>query len=67
MIVIAGSALTPELSNRPQDTFGDVLDNIYASTECGFATIATPAELRSAPGNGRPHARDIRSGPVRRD
>ena len=50
MIVIAGSALTPELSNRAQDTFGDVLYNIYASTECGFATIATPAELRSAPG-----------------
>ncbi len=49
-IAIAGSALTPELSNRVQDTFGDVLYNIYASTECGFATIATPAELRSAPG-----------------
>ncbi len=49
-IAIAGSALTPELSNRVQDTFGDVLYNIYASTECGFATIATPEELRSAPG-----------------
>ena len=50
VIAIAGSALTPELSNRVQDTFGDVLYNIYASTECGFATIATPTELRSAPG-----------------
>ncbi len=50
VIAIAGSALTPELSNRVQDTFGDVLYNIYASTECGFATIATPDELRSAPG-----------------
>jgi fatty-acyl-CoA synthase len=49
-IAIAGSALSPELSNRVQDTFGDVLYNIYASTECGFATIATPDELRSAPG-----------------
>jgi fatty-acyl-CoA synthase len=49
-IAIAGSALTPELSNHVQDTFGDVLYNIYASTECGFATIATPDELRSAPG-----------------
>ena len=49
-IAIAGSALTPELSNRVQDTFGDVLYNIYASTECGFATIATPEELRKAPG-----------------
>ncbi len=50
VIAIAGSALTPELSNRVQDTFGDVLYNIYASTECGFAAIATPQELRIAPG-----------------
>jgi fatty-acyl-CoA synthase len=49
-IVIAGSALTPELSNRVQDTFGDVLYNMYGSTECGIASIATPAELRMAPG-----------------
>jgi fatty-acyl-CoA synthase len=49
-IVIAGSALTPELSNRLQDTFGDVLYNMYGSTECGIATIATPDELRMAPG-----------------
>ena len=50
VILIAGSALTPELSNRVQDTFGDVLYNMYGSTECGFATVATPDELRSAPG-----------------
>jgi fatty-acyl-CoA synthase len=50
VIAIAGSALSPDLSNRVQDTFGDVLYNIYASTECGFGTIATPDELRSAPG-----------------
>jgi fatty-acyl-CoA synthase len=49
-IVIAGSALTPELSNRAQDTFGDVLYNLYGSTECAVATVATPAELRLAPG-----------------
>jgi fatty-acyl-CoA synthase len=49
-IATAGSALTPELCNRVLDTFGDVLYNIYASTECGFATIATPQELRKAPG-----------------
>jgi fatty-acyl-CoA synthase len=49
-IVIAGSALTPDLSNRVQDTFGDVLYNMYGSTECGIASIATPAELRMAPG-----------------
>lgn len=49
-IVIAGSALTPELSTRAQDTFGDVLYNLYGSTECAVATVATPQELRRAPG-----------------
>lgn len=50
VILISGSALTPELSNRVQDTFGDVLYNMYGSTECGVATMATPDELRRAPG-----------------
>ena len=50
LIAISGSALTPELSTRVQDTFGDVLYNMYGSTECAVATIATPDELRSAPG-----------------
>lgn len=50
VILIAGSALSPELSTRVQDAFGDVLYNMYGSTECAIATIATPAELRAAPG-----------------
>lgn len=50
VILIAGSALSPELSNRVQDAFGDVLYNMYGSTECAIATIATPSELRAAPG-----------------
>ncbi len=50
VILVAGSALSPELSNRVQDTFGDVLYNMYGSTECAIATVATPAELRAAPG-----------------
>lgn len=33
-----------------QDTFGDVLYNMYGSTECAIASVATPAELRAAPG-----------------
>ncbi|KMO70005.1 acyl-CoA synthetase [Mycolicibacterium chlorophenolicum] len=49
-IVIAGSALSPELCTRAQDTFGDVLYNLYGSTECAVATVATPEELRRAPG-----------------
>ncbi len=50
VILVAGSALSPELSNKAQDAFGDVLYNMYGSTECAIATIATPAELRKAPG-----------------
>ena len=50
VILIAGSALSPDLSNRVQDTFGDVLYNMYGSTECAIASVATPAELRAAPG-----------------
>ena len=37
------------------DTFGDVLYNLYGSTEVAWATIATPEDLRAAPGTaGRP-------------
>ena len=50
VVLISGSALTPELSHRVQDIFGEVLYNMYGSTECAVATVATPAELRIAPG-----------------
>ncbi|MGE2723384.1 acyl-CoA synthetase [Mycolicibacterium pulveris] len=50
VMLIAGSILSPDLSNRVQDTFGDVLYNMYGSTECAIASVATPAELRAAPG-----------------
>ncbi len=37
------------------DTFGEVLYNLYGSTEVAWATIATPEDLRAAPGTaGRP-------------
>jgi fatty-acyl-CoA synthase len=37
------------------DAFGDVLYNLYGSTEVAYATIATPEDLRAAPGTvGRP-------------
>jgi len=32
------------------DTFGDVLYNLYGTTEVAWATIASPQQLRSAPG-----------------
>jgi fatty-acyl-CoA synthase len=37
------------------DRFGDKLYNLYGSTEVAWATIATPEDLRAAPGTaGRP-------------
>jgi fatty-acyl-CoA synthase len=55
VILTAGSALTPDVSDRALDAFGDVLYNLYGSTEVAVATVATPHELRAAPGTvGRP-------------
>jgi fatty-acyl-CoA synthase len=50
IIVIAGSALSPTLSEAVQDAFGDVLYNLYGSTEVAIASVAQPHELRQAPG-----------------
>ncbi|MBV9524175.1 MAG: AMP-binding protein [Candidatus Dormibacteraeota bacterium] len=55
VVAVSGSALSPELSASFMDAFGDVLYNLYGSTEVAWATIATPEEMRSAPGTaGRP-------------
>jgi fatty-acyl-CoA synthase len=55
IIFASGSQLEAELVRRTQRTIGDVLYNFYASTEVGWATFATPEDLRAAPGTaGRP-------------
>jgi fatty-acyl-CoA synthase len=50
VIALSGSALPGELATRAMDVFGDVLYNLYGSTEVAWATIATPEDLRAAPG-----------------
>ena len=50
VIAASGSALPGELATKVMDRFGDVLYNLYGSTEVAWATIATPQELRAAPG-----------------
>jgi acyl-CoA synthetase (AMP-forming)/AMP-acid ligase II len=77
--VPSGAApLNPVLAGRFMDTFGDVLHNMYGSTEIGWSTIAGPRDLRAAPGTvGRPlrgvsirvvddEARDVPAGEVGR-
>jgi fatty-acyl-CoA synthase len=78
VIAVSGSALPGELATRVMDTFGDVLYNLYGSTEVAWATIATPEDLRAAPGTaGRPplgtmvklldeHGREVPRGEVGR-
>ncbi len=55
VIAVSGSVLPGELASKVMDTFGDILYNLYGSTEVAWATIATPEDLRAAPGTaGRP-------------
>ncbi|MEV6278470.1 acyl-CoA synthetase [Nocardia sp. NPDC051832] len=49
-ILLAGSALSPELCVKATQTFGPVLYNLYGSTECAVATVANPEELALTPG-----------------
>ena len=55
VIAVSGSALPGQLATRVLDEFGEVLYNLYGSTEVSWATIATPDDLRAAPGTaGKP-------------
>ena len=50
IVAASGSALTGSLALEWMDRFGDNLYNLYGSTEVAWASIATPADLRAAPG-----------------
>jgi fatty-acyl-CoA synthase len=55
VIAVSGSALPAELATHTMDLLGDVVYNLYGSTEVAYATIATPQDMRAAPGTvGRP-------------
>jgi acyl-CoA synthetase (AMP-forming)/AMP-acid ligase II len=50
VVAASGSALPGALAERFMDEFGDILYNLYGSTEVAWASIATPDDLRAAPG-----------------
>jgi fatty-acyl-CoA synthase len=55
VVPVSGSALPGPLAERWMDAFGENIYNLYGSTEVAWATIATPKDLREAPGTaGRP-------------
>ncbi|WP_436794363.1 AMP-binding protein [Actinospongicola halichondriae] len=56
-VLCSGAALPGSLATRWMDRFGDNLYNMYGSTEVAAATIATPEDMRAAPGTaGKPLA-----------
>jgi fatty-acyl-CoA synthase len=50
VVASSGGALSGELACNWMDTFGENLYNLYGSTEVAWAAIATPEDLRAAPG-----------------
>jgi acyl-CoA synthetase (AMP-forming)/AMP-acid ligase II len=62
VVAASGSALPGDLGVDWMDRFGDNLYNIYGSTEVAYATVATPQDLREAPGTAGkpPHATIVR-------
>jgi acyl-CoA synthetase (AMP-forming)/AMP-acid ligase II len=55
VVAASGSALPGDLAIEWMDAFGDNLYNLYGSTEVAWASIATPEDMRAAPGTaGKP-------------
>ena len=55
VVAASGSALPGDLAIDWMDAVGDNLYNLYGSTEVAWASIATPADMRAAPGTaGKP-------------
>ncbi len=50
VVAASGSALPGDLATEWMNEFGDNLYNLYGSTEVAWASIATPAHMRAAPG-----------------
>ena len=55
VVALSGSRLPAGFAGRFMDEFGEVLYNLYGSTEASWICIATPADLRRDPDTaGRP-------------
>jgi fatty-acyl-CoA synthase len=60
VVFVAGSQLGGSLATRALDTLGDVLYNLYGSTEVAYATIAQPRHMRISPDSVGPVVRGAR-------
>ncbi|MBO0732697.1 MAG: long-chain-fatty-acid--CoA ligase FadD2, partial [Acidimicrobiaceae bacterium] len=50
IVALSGSAIPGDLAERFMNEFGDVIYNLYGSTEVGWASVATPEDMRAARG-----------------
>lgn len=49
VVMASGSAMGPDLRKAAMETFGDVLYDLYGSTEAGWVAIARPEDIKSRP------------------
>jgi fatty-acyl-CoA synthase len=55
IVLASGSAMSPSMRAATTAAFGDVLYDLYGSTEAGWVSIATPNDMRARPTTvGRP-------------
>jgi fatty-acyl-CoA synthase len=50
VVAVSGSAIPASVAERFMDEYGDVVFNLYGSTELGYVTVAGPHDLRAVPG-----------------
>jgi fatty-acyl-CoA synthase len=55
ILLVSGSATSPQLRRETRERVGEVMYDLYGSTEAGWVAIATPATIRERPESvGRP-------------
>ena len=55
IVLASGAAMSPQLRRHAMSVFGDVLYDLYGSTEAGWIAIATPPDILERPHTvGRP-------------
>jgi fatty-acyl-CoA synthase len=55
IVIASGSVLSQDLKNEVRELFGNVLYDLYGSTEIGWVAIATPEDIEKKPRSvGRP-------------
>lgn len=48
-VLVSGAPIPPDVVTRFRHEFGELIYNLYGSTEVGYATVATPADLAAEP------------------